>query len=266
VECHGGPLAFCGRPVRDGPVEETTLEAEPPASEAHRYSSPAGSMPRSAASHVALLAVLLLGARPAVADDVQSWTEIEVGVLASDRIDWTVGGVARIRDSLGSVYDRRARTDVEFALSDVASVTLGYILLNRARNGFGSGFGRDHRLHAAVTYPLLRRGVRIEGTTLYERHIGRRDSGDYNRYRQQVELERPAARVSPWLHQSLAFERRGFVRSRSRVGVRWRLGPGHSFIGAYQFERRRSGAAWRPRHAVLSEWSLDLASRPTVAR
>ena len=224
-------------------------------------------MPRSYALHVTLPALLmgLLGARSAVADDVQSWTEVEIGVLSSDRIDWTVGGVARIRDSLGSVYDRRARTDVEFGLSDVASVTLGYILLNRARNGFGSGFGRDHRLHAALSYPLLRRGVRIEGTTLYERHIGRRDS-DYNRYRQQVELERPAARVSPWLHQSLAFERQGFVRSRSRVGIRWRLASGHSFIGAYQFERRRSGAAWRPRHAVLSEWSLDLAARRAVPR
>ena len=225
-------------------------------------------MSRIAAPCVTLLALLafLVGTRSAVADDIQSWTEVEVGVLGSDRIDWTIGGVARIRDSLASVYDRRARTDVEFTLSDVASVTLGYILLNRARDRFGSGFGLDHRLHAALTYPLLRRGVRIEGTTLYERHIGRRDSGDYNRYRQQVELERPAARVSPWLHQSLAFERQGFVRSRSRVGVRWRLGSGHSFIGAYQFERRRSGGAWRPRHAVLSEWSLDLASRQTVAR
>ena len=219
-------------------------------------------MPRIAAPCLTLLALLffLVGARPVAAADVQSWTEIELGVLASDRIDWTVGGVARIRDSLGSVYDRRARTDVELTLSDVASVTLGYILLNRAGADSDSGFGRDHRLYAALTYPLLRRGVRVEGTTLYERHVGRRDSGDYNRYRQQVELERPAARVSPWLYQSLAFERRGFVRSRSRVGVRWRLGSGHSFVGAYQFERRRTGAAWRPRHAVLSEWSLDLAA------
>lgn len=225
-------------------------------------------MSRIAASQVALLALLafLLGARPAVADDLQSWTEVEVGILAVDRIDWTIGGVARIRDSLGSVYDRRARTDVELALSDVASLTLGYILLNRTRTDFGSGFGWDHRLHAGLTYPLLRRGFRVEGTTLYERHVGRRDSGDFNRYRQQVELERPSARVSPWLHQSLAFERRGFVRSRSRVGFRWRLGSGHSFIGAYQFERRRSGATWRPRHAVLSEWSLDLAARRTSVR
>ena len=144
-----------------------------------------------------------------MADDLQSWTEVGVGVLAVDRIDWTIGGVARIRDSLGSVYDRRARTDVEFTLSDLASVTLGYILLNRARTDFGPDFGWDHRLHAGLTYPLLRRGVRVEGTMLYERHIGRRDSGDFNRYRQQVELERPGARVSPWLHQSLAFERRG---------------------------------------------------------
>lgn len=212
------------------------------------------------------LFTFLLGARPAVADDLQSWTEVGVGVLTVDRIDWTIGGVARIRDSLGSVYDRRARTDVEFTLSDLASVALGYILLNRTRTDFGSGFGWDHRLHAGLTYPLLRRGVRVEGTTLYERHVGRRDSGDFNRYRQQVELERPSARVSPWLHQSLAFERRGFVRSRSRVGFRWRLGSGHSFIGAYQFERRRSGAAWRPRHAVLSEWSLALGARQIAGR
>ena len=223
-------------------------------------------MHNSAALRATLLGLLLLGARPVVADDIQSWTEVEVGVLALERIDWTIGGVARIRDALGSVYDRRARTDVEFTLSDVASLTLGYILLNRTRTDFGSGFGRDHRLHAGLTYPLLRRGFRVEGTTLYERHVGRRDSGDFNRYRQQVELERPSARVSPWLHQSLAFERRGFVRSRSRVGLRWRLRSGHSFTGAYQFERRRTGAAWRPRHAVLSEWSLALGAGPAAGR
>ena len=225
-------------------------------------------MPRIAASHATLLVLpmFLLAARPAVADDLQSWTEVEVGILAVDRIDWTIGGVARIRDSLGSVYDRRARTDVELTLSDVASLTLGYILLNRTRTDFGSGFGWDHRLHAGLTYPLLRRGFRVEGTTLYERHVGRRAGGDFNRYRQQVELERPSARVSPWLHQSLAFERRGFVRSRSRVGFRWRLRSGHSFVGAYQFERRRAGATWRPRHAVLSEWSLALGTGQTTAR
>ena len=218
-------------------------------------------MHRTCVSRVMALGLLLLGARPAAADDVQSWTEIELGVLASDRVAWTVGGTARVRDSLASVYDRRAMTDVEFAPSGAASLTLGYVLLHRIRTGVGSGFGRDHRLRAALTYPLLRRGVRMEGATLYERHVGRQDDGDFNRYRQQVEVERPRDRVSPWLYQSVAFERRGFVRSRSRVGFRWRFGSGHSFTGAYQFERRRSGAVWRPRHAVLSEWSLDLAAQ-----
>lgn len=223
-------------------------------------------MSRIAAAYVMAFGLLLLAAPPAAADDVQSWTEVDVGVLASDWIDWTVGGVARIRDSLGSVYDRRVGTDVEFRLSDLASVAFGYILLHRAPSGFGSGHAWDHRLSAGLTYPLLRRGVRVEGTTLYERHLGRPDVPDFNRYRQQVELELPRAQLSPWLYQSLAFVRRGFVRSRSRVGFRWRFRSGHSFIGAYQFERRRSGATWRPRHAVLSEWSLALGARQTAVR
>lgn len=236
MDCHGGPLAFWGE------------------------------MRRIAASQVTVLGLLtlLFGERPVAADDVQSWTEVEIGVLESDRVAWSVGGVARVRDSLGSVYDRRGSTDVDFVLTDFASVTLGYILRNRTRTVFG--FGSDHRLRAGLTYPLLRRDVRVEGTTLYERHIGRPDILAFNRYRQQVEVERPRARVSPWLYQSVAFARRGFVRSRSRVGVRWRLGSGHSFIGAYQFERIKSGPTWRPRHAVLSEWSLDLTGGRTAAR
>ena len=216
-------------------------------------------MHRVATAHVMVVGLLVLGPRVVAADDVQSWTEIKLGILASDRIDWTVGGVARVRESLGSVYDRRGRTDIQFTVTDLASVKLGYILLNRTRDGFD--FGWDHRLHAGLTYPLLRREVRVKATTLFERHVGRPNVADFNRYRQQVELDRPRARLSPWLQQSLAFERRGFVRSRSRVGFRWRLGARHSFIGAYQFERRRSDATWRPRHAILSEWSVDLTAR-----
>ena len=140
---------------------------------------------------IAAVLILLqpLAARPLAADDIQSWTDVEFRLLESDRIAWTAGGVARIRDSLGSVYDRRAQTDVDLVLTDPLSVTLGYILRNRVRTGFG--FGWDHRLRAGLTYPLLRRSVRVEGTTLYERHIGRPDVPDFNRYRQQIELERP---------------------------------------------------------------------------
>ena len=201
--------------------------------------------------------------RPLAADDVQSWTDVDVRVLEAGRIAWTVGGVARIRDSLGSVYDRRAQTDVDVALTDLLTVTLGYILRNHVPTD--AGFDSNHRLSAGLSYPILRRGVRVEGTTLYERHVGRPDVPDFNRYRQQVELERPRARLSPWFYQSVAFKRRGFVRSRSRMGVRWRFTAGHSVRGGYQYESIREGAAWRPRHAIYSEWSLDLTASDATA-
>lgn len=213
---------------------------------------------------VVALGLFLAAVRPAAAaDDVQSWTDVELGVFESDRVAWTVEGVARIRDSLRSAYDRRIKTDVGLALNDSVSVSFGYILRNRTRADFG--YHWDHRLLAEITYPLHRGDVRVEGTTLYERHVGRPDVPDFNRYRQQLELERPHARLSPWLHQSLAFERRGFMRHRSRVGVRWRFRSGDTVIGAYQFERIRYGATWRPRHALYSEWSLTLQRRADSA-
>ena len=210
----------------------------------------------------AVLILLPLAAHPLAADDIQSWTDVELRVLEAGRIAWAIGGVARVRDSLGSAYDRRAQTDVDVALSDFLTATVGYILRHHVPTD--AGFDWNHRLHAGLTYPLLRGDVRLEGTTLYERHVGQPDVADFNRYRQQIELERPRARVSPWLYQSLAFERRGFVRSRSRMGVRWRFTSGHSVRGAYQYESIREGASWRPRHAIYSEWSFDLTARETA--
>ncbi len=211
----------------------------------------------------AVLILLPLAARPLAADDLQSWTDVELRVLEAGRIAWTIGGVARVRDSLGSVYDRRTQTDVDVALTDLLTATFGYILRNHVPAG--SRFDWNHRLHAGLTYPILRRGVRVEGTTLYERHIGRPDVPDFNRYRQQVELERPRARVSPWFYQSVAFKRRGFVRSRSRMGVRWSFTSGHSVRGGYQYESIREGATWRPRHAIYSEWNFDLNASDAAA-
>ena len=221
------------------------------------------SMRRVVALHVVVLVLSLLAERPLAGDDVESWTEAELRVFESDRIEWTAGGVARMRDSLRSLYDRRAETDVELVLTDLVSVTLGYVLRNRTWTGVG--FRWDHRLRAGLTYPLLQRGFRVEGTTLYERHVGPPDVPDFNRYRQQIEVERPRARLSPWLYQSVAFERMGFVRSRSRMGVRWNFASGHSVRGAYQYEWIKAGATWRPRHAIHSEWSFALGARDVVA-
>ena len=128
-----------------------------------------------------------------------SWTDVDLRVFESDRIAWSARGVARVQDALQSLYDRRVETDVDLVLSDLVGVTLGYVLLNRAPTGVD--FGWDHRLRAGLTYPLLRRDFRVDGTTLYERHIGQADVPDFNRYRQQVDVERPRARLSPWFHQ-----------------------------------------------------------------
>ncbi len=213
---------------------------------------------------ILLLGLSLIMARSLPADDLQSWSEVELQVLETDRVEWTVGGVARVRDSLGSLYDRRAATEAKVALTDRFSVQLGYVLRNRTRSGFG--FVSDHRLLAGLTYPILQRAVAVEGTTLYERHVGRPDVPDFNRYRQQFEVQRPSARVSPWLYQSLAFQREGFVRSRSRLGFRWKFASGHSLKGAYQFESINSGAAWRPRHAIYTEWSFALAAKERASQ
>ena len=221
-------------------------------------------MRRLAALPVLVLLVPPLAEPARATDDVESWTDAELRVFESDRIAWTAGGVARVRDSLDSLYDRRVETDVDLVLSDLVSVTLGYVLLHRAPTGVD--FGWDHRVRAGLTYPLLRRDFRVEGTTLYERHIGQPDAPDFNRYRQQVEVERPRARLSPWFFQGVALERRGFMRSRSRMGVRWSFASGHSMRGAYQYERIKVGATWRPRHAVYSEWSFALGAGNPAAR
>ncbi len=207
---------------------------------------------------------MVMAVLPLAADDVQSWTEVELRVFESDRVTWTAGGVTRIRDSLGSLYDRRAQTGLDLKLTDSLSTTLGYILRNHDRSGYG--FGWDHRMFAGLSYPLLRRGFAVDGTTLYERHIGRPDVPDFNRYRQQIEIERPRARVSPLIYQSVAFKRQGFVRTRSRTGVRWRFAAGHSVTAAYQYESIKASVAWHPRHAILSEWNFDLSPRDAVAR
>ena len=169
------------------------------------------------------------------------------------------GSVARIRDSWGSLYDRRVNTEAEATLTDRLGVKLGYVLRNHTLPGFA--FGSDHRLVAGTTHPILQRAVSVDGTTRYERHVGRPDIADFNRYRQQFDVERLRVRVSPWPHQSLAFQREGFIRSRSRLGFCWRFASGHSLKSTYQFESIEGGRAWRPRHAIYTEWSYDLDSR-----
>ena len=158
---------------------------------------------RCSGPRVRLPCMFLLMAGSLSAGNLQSWSEARLKVLDSDLMEVTVGGLARIRDSLES---------------------------------------------------------------LCERHVGRPDIADFNRYRQRFDVERLRVRVSPWLHQSLAFQREGFIRSRSRLGFRGRIASGHSLKGAYQFESIEGGRAWRPRHAIYTEWSYDLDPREKASQ
>ena len=203
-----------------------------------------------------VLCLFLAMAKSLSAEDLQSWSEARIKVLDTHQVEVVVGGVARVRDSPGSLYDRRATAEAETALTDRFGVKLGYVLRNHTLPGFG--VGSDHRLVAGLTYPILQQTVSVSGTTLYERHVGRPDVPDFSRYRQQFDVERLGVRVSPWLHQSMAFRREGFIRSRSRLGLRWRFASGHSLKSAYQFESIERGPAWRPRHAIYTEWSYEL--------
>ena len=187
-----------------------------------------------------------------------------VRVLDTDHVELTVDGVAHIRDSLGSRYDRRAATEAEATPTDRLGVKLGYVLRNHTLPGLA--FGSDHHLVTGVTYPIVQRAVSVGATTLHERHAGWPDAPDLTCYRQQFDVERLRVRVSPWLHQSLALQHEGFIRSGSRFGLRWRFASGHSVKGVCQFESIEAGTAWRPRHAIYSEWAYDPAGRERASQ
>ena len=206
----------------------------------------------------ALLPAILVCCFPsaALAGDVQSWNAADAEVLHAGRLGWSVSGAVRIKDSLGNLYDRRAGTVVGVDLGHNVRVSGGYLIRNKE-------YGENHfrwqqRFTTGLGYDLFhRRGVRVEGLTLYERHFTPKGYADFNRYRQRFEVEFGKKGLSPWLYQDFTFLNQGFVRSRSRAGLVWRTGSGYSFSVAYQFEtiRNPSGSAWYPRHSIVTSFT-----------
>jgi hypothetical protein len=116
----------------------------------------------------------------------------------------------------------------------------------------------NHRLTLGIEYPLLGNGWSLAGKTLYERHFEYSTVPDFNRYRQRFEFEHRQRSWSPWVYQDFTFrDRRGFIRSRSRLGFRWNWTARVSFRLAYQFESLEALGAWRPRQSVYTEVSID---------
>ncbi len=206
-----------------------------------------------------LLFVAAAGLTPvaSLAGEVESWNEVSYTVFDTGRFNWQVSAGFRIRDRFGQLYDRRTGGLLAVAIGRGVSIAGGYLFRNRDFDEFG--YRWDYRLIADIEYPLLKSGnLRLGGRTLYERHIGRPDLADFNRYRQQFELEPSATGLSPWLYQDFTFLRQGFVRSRSRAGFQWKTRSGYTFAVGYQFETVNlpPDPSWRPRHAIVT--SLEI--------
>jgi len=206
-----------------------------------------------------LLAGLVLRGS-ASAGDLEFWPSIEYTLLESGQLRWRLEGSGRLSDGVQHFYDRRLSTLVETGLKWDVRIGGGYVLRSSEFPGFG--FQGDHRLVGGVSLPISRGQTSVAVTSLYERHIGRPDIKDFNRYRQRIEIERGRRKLAPFLYEDLTFQQReGFVRSRSRAGLRWQFSSGRSLAVSYQFEANKQQAAWRPRHAIVT--ALDIGrARP----
>lgn len=226
--------------------KQTRKPARNPASERQRFRGPARG---------ALLGLLVLAASAATlpAEELQTWSDLQYNVARSERFRWAVGGTLRFADTVGGLYDRRANTAIEYRA--MGGLRFGVEYLYRSLDVENISV-IENRLTAGVSYPLLRGSVEVVGTTLYERHFVELVP-NFSRYRQRFELSGAGNGFSPWLHQDFTFRQgAGFVRSRSRIGLQWKS-AGASLRAAYQFESISRGAAWAPRHAIVTEVSMD---------
>jgi hypothetical protein len=206
------------------------------------------------AARAAILALLSFAAfLPSLsAGDLQTWSDLEYDLVRLGRFQWQVGGRFRFAETIGDLYDRRAVTMIEYGVGKGVIVGGGYVFQHRREGGFSFN---QNRLVAGITYPILRRALTVEGTTLYERHVV--PLSDFNRYKQEFEASQHEKPFSPWVYQQFTFRQgAGFVRSRSRLGFRWKSSF-YSFKAAYQFESLSTGTAWVPRHTIYTEVSID---------
>ena len=207
---------------------------------------------------LAYLLAGLLSRGSASAGDLEFWPSVEYTLLESGRLRWRLEGSGRLSDGVQHFYDRRLSTLVETGLKWDVRIAGGYVLRSSEFPGFG--FQVDHRFVGGASFPLWRGQTSVTAAVLYERHLGRPGIEDFNRYRQRIEIERGRGKLAPFLYEDLTFQQReGFVRSRSRAGLRWRFSSGRSLAVSYQFEANKQQAAWRPRHAIVTALSISRA-------
>jgi hypothetical protein len=186
------------------------------------------------------------------AGELGIWNDTEYTVARSSRYTFVVEGGHRFGEIVGDLFDRRIGTKFDYEIGKDVHIEARYILRNRDVENSSEN---DNRLVAGISYPILKGAIAIEGSTLYERFLV--PLSDFNRYKQEFDISQPGKTLSPWVYQQFLFRQgAGFVRSRSRVGFKWRRSR-YTFKAAYQFESRSIGTAWAPRHAIFTEVSID---------
>ena len=207
---------------------------------------------RRANAVLAWLVILSACAPCLFAEGPQTWNELEYTVARSSRFELSVDGTHRFAKTVGDLQDRRLGAKFEYEVGRGVRVGAGYLLRNR---DVGDYSANENRFIAGISYPILRGTIAVEGATLFERHVV--PVSDFNRFKQQFEVFQCGKTLSPWLYQQLTFKQgEGFVRSRSRFGLKWRRSS-YSFKAAYQFESYWTGIARAPRHAIYTEVSID---------
>ncbi|MEX2301355.1 MAG: DUF2490 domain-containing protein [Bryobacterales bacterium] len=197
-------------------------------------------------------ACLCVGLPSVQAEGAQTWSDVEYTVARTKRFTLSADGTLRFAETVGDLYDRRLGTTFEYEVAKDVRIGARYLFLTRDA---ANSSQNENRLVAGISYPILRSGVAIEGGSYYERHIV--PASDFNRFQQHFEVSRASKAFSPWLFQQFTFRQgAGFVRSRSRLGLQWRVSR-HSIRAAYQFETRKTAGAWAPRHAIYTEVSID---------
>lgn len=214
---------------------------------------------RFASHFVATAGMALAWPGAAAGGDVRSFHTIEYKFLRHGRTEWYAGGGLRFNDGLGRAYDRRGYAGAAIDFGSGVEADISYLF--RYRESGDLGLKPNRRATVSLQYPLYEGRWALTGTTNYERHFAAPVEPDFNRYRQRFEIERKAARSTPWLSWEMAFRREGPIRSRSRAGWKWRTAAGHEVSLAYQFESVKSGNAWAPRHAIVTAFEFTRLRR-----
>ncbi|MEN6534848.1 MAG: hypothetical protein ABFD89_14365 [Bryobacteraceae bacterium] len=194
------------------------------------------------------LCAAIAATSPAFGADLQTWNTAEFTVLDEGRFRVDALGQVRTRNLGTDAYDDRLGTQIVAPV--LPRVTLTGAFERRWVDAEDGGRFGESRIFGGPKFQITRRPLKIEPSSVFERIFGSRGEPGFTRFRETVDFERVRHGVSPFAAEQVAFRTDGPVWCRTQMGVRWRHPTGVSLEVGYQFEMRKSGGAWTPRHAI----------------